>query len=579
MSLKLFPCLLVLAYSTRLALCKFPSPDSASYDNVQTPLPEVEQPSDSLPTLNGPYVSQYEHAPSAAPYLAVQALQVMQDAYYETWLGTWPSSIDWTGAVINTYISAMLESLDRHSHEVSPTKPFELIDRYFSHTIAYYFGEEAFSIRNEAYDDMLWVVLGWLESVKFIKQHHETDATWHGTDFAPGFVHRARVFWDLAARGWDTDICGGGMIWNPRLTPYKNAITNQLFISASVSMYLYSPGDNNSFPYFVTTGAFPSNSTPGREHDTKYLRAAIKGYNWLKNSNMTNKNGLFIDGFHVTGWGLNGTVGTGKCDERNEMVFTYNQGVILSGLRGLWEATGDQDYLEDGYSLIRNVMKATGWSRQISEMSHKWAGLGQSGILEETCDRTGRCSQDAQTFKGIFFQHLTQFCEPLPLQAAAPGKTHSASKALAALHQSNCLVIGDWVMHNAKAALKTRNSEGKFGMWWGSQSTDSMDEVPLPRGAKDYRNNPELLSTSPWAIAALERPKGSLTLTVPIPDMRRRFRPKCGNTQPWNSENYISSDGTDPNDRGRGRTVETQGGGLSVLRAAWELTRRTRAVD
>ena len=39
------------------------------------------------------------------------------------------------------------------------------------------------------------------------------------------------------------------MSWNPYLEPYKNAITNELFISASIGMYLYFPGDDNDSPF------------------------------------------------------------------------------------------------------------------------------------------------------------------------------------------------------------------------------------------------------------------------------------------------------------------------------------------
>ncbi|KAF1351233.1 glycosyl hydrolase family 76-domain-containing protein [Delphinella strobiligena] len=501
---------------------------------------------------------------------AIEALEVMQAEYHELWIGTWPSAIDWTAAVVHTHVSALLDTVTRHNLGNETIRPPDIIHRYFAHTIAYYFGEDFFSLRNEAYDDMLWVVLGWLESVKFISNHNLSHASWYGTEFIPGFAHRARIFWDLALRGWDTSICDGGMLWNPRFKPYKNAITNQLFISASISMYLYFPGDNNSFP-FMAQEMTSTNFTPGRQYDPKYLKAAIDGYAWLKNSNMTNSQGLYVDGFHVKNWGLNGTVGTGKCDRRNEMVYTYNQGVILSGLRGLWESTGDPTYLHDGYTLIHDVMTATGWSQGSPDSSAQWAGLGHSGILQERCDPSGRCNQDAQTFKGIFFQHLAAFCMPLPRKAAAPGKTHHASTVLAALHRSNCLVVGVWVSHNAKAALRSRDAEGRFGMWWAKPSISDEIASVLPPGAEDYRNDPTILTHALWSKAGLDfdsrqnLPQHHLGLKEPqatIPDYGMKSHSRRSTTATGNK---------DPNDRGRGRTVETQSGGLAVLRAAWEL--------
>lgn len=482
----------------------------------------------------------------------VDALDVMQSRFYELWIGTWPSSIDWTGAVINTAVSSTIKSIAQASSKTQDDHFSKIINKYFSHNAAYYFGEDAFSIRNEAYDDILWTVLEWLENIKTIEYRNSTDPSWHGVQFIPGFSHRARLFWDLASQGWDNDLCGGGMLWNPRLLPYKNTITNQLFISASVAMYLSSPGDTIDFPFLASDEQL-FGSMPGRPHDPKYLKAAIDGYSWLKQSNMTNTNGLYVDGYHIRGYNMkNGSIGTGKCDDRNEMIYTYNQGVILSGQRGLWEATGDTSYLDDGYRQIRNVMASTGWSWSGEPNSHiykstKWAGMGRHGVLEELCDRSGTCSQDSQTFKGIFFQHLTQFCEPLPQKASISGQTYAASKSLRQKHSGFCSTAGQWVAHNAEAALSTKNaSRGLFGMWWGYDYAVADYPESLPAHAIDYRNDASVLSTAKWAIS--QKSQGIHAET--------------------NGEDLAMRD---VNDRGRGRTVETQQGGLAVLRASWEL--------
>lgn len=516
-----------------------------------------------------------------------KALDVMQTEYFELWVGAWPSAIDWTAAVMNTQIVSSMATFSRalddlplhlasyghHGNSFGPARDIENdLNRYFSQSVAYYFGEDAFAIRNEANDDMLWVVLGWLEAIKLIdvhsRLHYHTPLpdgsfkSWHGTQFVKAFAHRARVFYDLAARGWDTTLCGGGMIWNSNLEPYKNAVTNQLFISASVGMYLYFPGDHNSSP-FVAQHLKSSSDTPDAEpHDPSYLAAAVQGYDWLKNSNMTNTLGLYVDGFHISGLKRNSTI----CDARNEMVYTYNQGVLLSGLRGLWESTGNVTYLTDGHELVRSTIKATGWLFDLSAPTSKsvWAGLGRAGILEDSCDAQGDCSQDGQTFKGIFFHHLTLFCEPLPALPLYPGKTHSAKKELAMLHHQSCQEYALWTAHNARAAVSTRDANGKFGSYWGLQD-DGYLKISLPDGAIDYRNNASELLNWPW---------------VPV-DERRAVRHQAveqqavikaeedTNAQNGGIEDLPSS--RDHNDRGRGRTVETQAGGVAVLKALWEL--------
>ncbi len=357
------------------------------------------------------------------------------------------------------------------------------------------------------------------------------------------------------------------MVWNPRLGPYKNAITNELFIAASIGMYLYFPGDNNTSSFMID-GTQQAGLDPVGRFDEQHREAAMKGYDWLKNSGMTNKKGLYVDGFHVRDWKHGGT----KCDIRNEMVYTYNQGVLLSAMRGLWEGTGNRSYLEDGHELARNAIKATGWDLELQTIvddNEEWAGLGRGGILEDRCDAAGRCNQDAQTFKGIFMHHLALLCEPLPLRPAVPGKTFCADKELAFLHGQSCKQYSRWVAHNAKAALNTRDERGRFGPWWGVKSGHASE--PSPEGATDYRNNASELLHEPWVL------KDESSRMDTKEDLgARRMLLHAVMSASQESERYSCSGHeaylqSDPNDRGRGRTVEAQSGGVAVLRALWEL--------
>lgn len=538
------------------------------------------------------------------------ALETMQSEYFSLWLGKWTSAIDWTSAVMGTHISAALYSL---SHSLTYTMPGTFderrkldveaqmveneINKYFGQVITYFFGEDYFSIRMQAYDDMLWVVLGWLESIRFINGHSarhypssnertQGESEWHARQFIPAFAHRARIFYELAEEGWDWHLCGGGMTWSPHLLPYKNAITNELFISASIEMYLYFPGDDNCSPFMSAkdSGDHPNWKTVHQQElgetstcesvssrssfDPIYLANAVNGYTWLKESGMIDSHGLYTDGFHIRDYEKNRSKTT--CDERNNMIYTYNQGVVLSGLRGLWEATGNTSYLEDGHTLIRNVIHATNWtsttlapsislsttSPQSQKLATLSSVLGTSGILTEACDPSGTCSQDSQTFKGIFFHHLTTFCVPLPKTARIPGKTHAADRVTAKLHRASCNEYTPWVLHNARAALGTRNKKGLFGSWWnaGTETLESclnkerMEGI-LPNGARDYRND-----------GVVESARGTVDR---VEDNRMvRHMPKA-----------VRSADNDLNDRGRGRTVETQGGGVSVTRAMWEFLR------
>jgi hypothetical protein len=526
---------------------------------------------------------------SSRPYntlpMLLDALEVMQSHFFELWQGTWPRAIDWTAAVMGTHVSATLSTFTK---SLDYTVPYttaagadalnaeaqaheNFINRYLTQLTSFYFGENAFSLRMQAYDDMLWVVLGWLESVKLIGLHmdrHYTpisssatahnSSTWYAAQFIPSFAHRARLFYDLASQGWNTSLCGGGMIWNPYLTPYKNAITNELFIAASVSMYLYFPGDQNSSPFSAVKNDVRYRASPtARPHDPEHLTAAIDGYKWLSTSNMTNRQGLFTDGYHIRGWRggrTNSTIGSGKCDLRNEMVYTYNQGVLLSGLRGLWESTGARSYLEDGHILIRNVIAATGWHVKHAERRCTWAGLGRNGILEEACDASGMCSQNGQAFKGIFFHHLALFCATLPTEPLITGVTFAADSESWEMHESSCKSYVPWLAHNAAAAYGTRDEDGVFGMWWGPGHNVSKSGVPdhQHNGAVDYRNA-GIPDNNMWRMGA---------------DGHESLKPTSEHGAPKREGHW------DWNERGRGRTVETQSGGVAVLRALYELVNR-----
>ncbi|KAL4962277.1 putative glycosyl hydrolase [Aspergillus stella-maris] len=532
----------------------------------------------------------------------ITALDVMQDSWFVLWEGTWPSGNDWTRAVHGTHVSATIAALTTSTDDkqlgnllanvtgvdIGAKDPIttnsvaleNLVSRFFGQVTTFYFGENAFALRNQAYDDMLWVTLGWLENIKFQVLHSDlhyggsqgSERTggrpWHGTQFQASAAHRVRIFYELASEGWDRTLCGGGMIWNPHLGAYKNAITNELFISASIGMYLYFPGDKIDAPFVEDTDeGGTSEGTSNRElgdglpHDPYYLEIAQEAYSWLKNSNMTGIFNLYGDGFHIRGYQGPDHPGTKKCDVLNTMVYTYNQGVVLSGLRGLWLATGEGSYLSDGHTLIQNVQRATGWPNIYDQ---KWSGLGRAGIIEDSCDANGDCSQDGQTFKGIFWHHFAEFCRPFRPQEERFLRTQPYFKDEAfqhtfQWHQDLCSTYRPWIERNAEAALVTRNEEGKFGTWWGKRyrviddqsETSTSHNSPLPNGATDYRNHPD--SAPPYF---------ETNSTAPAAEAKRDTE-DAEDAEP---------EGKDPeyNDRGRGRTVETQSGGVAVLRALWQ---------
>ncbi|KAF4984745.1 hypothetical protein FZEAL_106 [Fusarium zealandicum] len=467
-------------------------------------------------------VSKPDHSGSRPLEDAVGALVVLQDQYFQPDYATWPSAIDWTGAFAGTVVAGMLTTLSKAIDTVDLDGINDwrvkenLISSFYAQLVGSYFGQDVLSIRGQAYDDILWVALGWIEAIKFVRTHstlhypgahaHDPSSSgglkdiidsmpWQGYNWFSSFAHRSRIFWNLGSRGWETRFCNGGMVWNPRLNPYKNAITNELWVSASISMYEHFPGDNFTAPW-LANAAFPDN-------DPAHLEAAMQGYKWLKDVNMTNDRGLFVDGYHID----RSKPGNTKCDVRDEMVYTYNQGVLLTGQRGLWAVSGSVSYLEDGHLLIQSVIEATGWNlknnRPVDDLSHvprgrlpPWHGLGRGGIMEEQCDASGTCSQDGQTFKGVFFHHFTTFCAPLDSLRVEKGMAMDVHgyRRVQAAHATACRSYLGWVKHNALAALDTRDEAGRFGMWWGAGLFDAivtLDNDGIDHNAEnttDYRN-------------------------------------------------------------------------------------------
>ncbi|OQO11467.1 hypothetical protein B0A48_03194 [Cryoendolithus antarcticus] len=498
----------------------------------------------------------------------------MQTTY---WNGTyWPGALQWVDAFLDTLLIASVRSLtnelqgpsiDAMRSSASKARRQAEIETYLSQVEAYYGGEDTIQIFDAAYDDAQWVVLEWLTAIRLLQQYNSDSGSSIGRLGIARFAHRARLFYNIVQDEFDTSLCDGGITWNPTLATYKNAITNELFISSSIAMYLYFPGDEDTDPYphpdylsltNITLPALPV----AKAHDAVYLENTINAYAWFKSHNFTNAQGLIVDGFHLSD---NQTT----CDKRNEMVYTYNQGVVLSGLRGLWEATGEVSYLVDGYTLIATVINATGWNADTAVEAAQWSGLGRNGIMEDYCDAPASCSQDSQIFKGIYYEHLDLFCEPLPTGTPlVVGVTKLADADLASSHAAICLSYLPWIEHNALAALQTRNDSAIVGGWWGasyvnhSQSAAPYWTAALPTDSWDERNQPWVLSQTPWACRGLA--------------CSSRERRKSPSTRRSSRRRNLYLTARDRNDKGRGRTVETQGSGLGVVKAANDFSYRAR---
>ncbi|KAJ7466920.1 glycoside hydrolase family 76 protein [Mycena latifolia] len=200
-------------------------------------------------------------------------------------------------------------------------------------------------------DDAGWVVLAIWTMADYKK--------FRGEDNVDTFLISAGQLYDKIAANWD-DTCGGGVWWTTD-HGYKNAITNELFLTLSARGYL-------------------------RTGNTMYLENAKKTWAWLEASGMRTSTGLYNDGLVF-----------GTCLNNNGTTWTYNQAVIGSGLAALAVATGNHTLFQQAEITFDATIQR----------------LTVHDVLKESCDDPRAngtvCDIDQQTFKGIWTKHLQYY--------------------------------------------------------------------------------------------------------------------------------------------------------------------------
>jgi predicted alpha-1,6-mannanase (GH76 family) len=257
--------------------------------------------------------------------------------WYLPWTGRWRTTGWWNAA--NALI-AVIDYIQRTG------------DRTYGRVIHRTFRAAGLRHRDflvRFFDDNGWWALAW------IKAHDLT-----GED---RYLDAARRIFENLVGGWD-DTCAGGVWWNED-RKYKNAITNELFLTAAVRLHMRSS-----------------------RQSSRYLDWALREWEWFSASGMIGSNGLVNDGL------------TSDCRNNGRPTYTYNQGVILGGLADLYEVTGDEAYLRQGESIADAAL------RELTSPPT----ADPAGILIEPgeADMVGRAGDGSQ-FKGIFVRHLYDF--------------------------------------------------------------------------------------------------------------------------------------------------------------------------
>jgi len=200
---------------------------------------------------------------------------------------------------------------------------------------------------NDFYDDNLWWALAWVAACDL------TPDEWHRERYRAA----AQAIFAHGLSGWD-DTCGGGLWWNEK-RDYKNAITNELFLTLAALLAVRVPGQQ------------------------EYRDWALREWEWLHGSGLIGPSGLVNDGLSAA------------CANNGGTTWTYNQGVILGGLAALHEITGDQAYLRQGEVIADAALRSL---------------VDASGVLAEPGEaKAAGGNRDIPQFKGIFVRYLHDF--------------------------------------------------------------------------------------------------------------------------------------------------------------------------
>ena len=295
-------------------------------------------------------------------------------SFYNHSTGLWDTTDWWNSAnvLVTTINYSMLTNTNIYHSHIFNTFEKHKKSKFLNHWF---------------YDDEGWWALTW------IKAYDLTGKT--------RYLDMAKTIFKDMERGWDS-TCGGGIWWSKK-RKYKNAITNELFLSVAIQLHLRTFNDQG----------------PG-----SYLKWAQREWRWFKHSGLINRSYLINDGLNSA------------CQNNGQIIWSYNQGVILGGLVDLYKSTHDNSLLIQAQSLANSAIR----------------GLAPNGILREPCEPSN-CGADSWQFKGIFMRNLFYLYQ--------------------ATHRQK---YREFITKNANSIWLHRNHANQFGLSWQGPF-DSADAI------------------------------------------------------------------------------------------------------
>ncbi|THV05068.1 glycoside hydrolase family 76 protein [Dendrothele bispora CBS 962.96] len=273
---------------------------------------------------------------------ALSVAHTLQDHYYNSGNGMYNGGSLWTDA--NT-----LEDLHNLMLATGTDDFSTVADNSFIGRSALNANTNWAALLGGSNDDAGWIVLSLWKMADYKRNR--------GIANADSFMNAAATIYDIIEGQMDNQ-CGGGVWWSTAHT-YKNAITNELFILLSAQGFRRGLGQ-------------------------RYLDNANKVWNWLKNTGMRNAQGLYNDGLVLE-----------TCANNGQTTWTYNQGVIASGLAELAAANNDKSLLDQAEITLDATI----------------AHLTDNNILRESCDDAQSGGAVCNADQGIWTKHLQYYLD------------------------------------------------------------------------------------------------------------------------------------------------------------------------
>ena len=303
---------------------------------------------------------------------------------------------------------------------------------------------------NGFYDDEGWWALAWIDAYDLTGDEK--------------FLTAASDIFDDMAAAWD-DVWHGGIYWGkhngapdraglsavPRgwTGPYKNAIANELFIAVAAGL-----------------GLRYRRRYPTSTQHVDFQQWAIRCWKWFSSAPpqgvaMINDASLINDSPNMHGE-----------NDNSKSVWSYNQGVILAGLRDLTELTGDASYIGRAEK-IADAFITHPWNAARRSGQHPGpARPSESGVIDGILHEHDDCNPDgtgpvhhgatpgvdSALFKGIFVRNLARLYQSVPKAS-----------------------YGQFIKTNARCALAHAGGQHRFGSNW-SAAPDTADFVRQTAG-------------------------------------------------------------------------------------------------